>query len=160
MSLIVMLDEDNAARDCFVRAAERVMETMFFDSLCGEPEEQDPGDGCHLARVVFRGSRMGWLEVALDGEASTSLAGNFLGLEQAPTREEAASTLAELSNMFCGAFLSLHDPRGAFEIGTPHVGAVAKASELAPVSGSLSRWHVLPISAGNVFWRLFWDDVC
>jgi hypothetical protein len=159
MSVIQVRNEENAARESFVRAAERVLETMFFDSLCGQPIEQDPPEGVSLARVVFRGSRMGWLEVALDQQANSSLAGNFLGLDQAPSAEESAATLAELSNMFCGAFLSLHDPRGAFEIGSPHV-SIVQADQDAPVDGALSHWHLLPIAAGGVFWRLFWDDVC
>jgi hypothetical protein len=159
MSTLPVRDEEIAARDSFVRAAERVLETMFFDSLCGEPVEQDPSPDLSLARVVFRGSRMGWLEIALDHDASQALAGNFLGLDQEPSVEETNLTLAELANMFCGSFLSLHDPRGAFDIGSPHVGRKKGDLDL-PATGSLSRWHLLPIGAGGVYWRLFWEDVC
>jgi hypothetical protein len=148
-----------AAQSHFLKAAERVLETMFFESLCGEPVEQAPPPRASMARVAFRGSQMGWLEVALDLDSVGDLAANFLGLDEAPTPAETASTLAELANMFCGAFLSLHDPRGSFEIGSPHVTTECGA-DYAPATGILSRWHRMPIGAGSVYWRLFWDDVC
>ncbi len=159
MSTLPVRDTEAAARDAFVRAAERVLETMFFDSLCGEPVEVEPPAGLNIARVVFRGSRMGWLEVVLDEEAAANLASNFLGLDQAPAADEVSSTLAELANMFCGAFLSQFDPRGAFEIGSPRVSRTGPEVPV-PDAGTLSHWHLLPIAAGGVYWRLFWDEVC
>ena len=147
------------AEEVFLRAAARVLELMFFDSLCGRPAIQQPPEDAALARVVFRGSRLGWLEIAVDANAAVALAGNFLGLDEAPVWEEVESTLAELANMLCGAFLSLFDPHGSFEIGTPRIShARNRAAELD--LDEHTCWQVLPIGAGGLYWRIFWEEIC
>ena len=133
----------------FLDAAERVLETMFFDSLCGEPLEAAPATGSAYSIVKFRGSRAGRLELTLDQGAAVTLASNFLGLDERPSETEVESTVAELANMCCGAFLSRLEPRGHFDIDPPNVQRLETPTEQGP-------WTMLPIEAGKLFWRLGW----
>jgi CheY-specific phosphatase CheX len=119
-------------------AAQQVLETMFFASILGDrqcpPEEPAVG-----ARLSFHGSPSGTFGVRLSADAARSMAGNFLGVEDERELTEAqiGEVICEMTNMICGAVLSLVESDSTFEIRLPALMAAGEAADAGATVRSL-----------------------
>jgi CheY-specific phosphatase CheX len=109
-----------------LRAAQDVLETMFFTTVMDEPggaaEAGDPADRFAVT-VVFSGGRKGRLSLELDGPAARAIAANFLGADPAELeRPQVDAVICELGNMICGAAVSRIDRCGDFLLAAPVAG--------------------------------------
>ena len=103
------------------RAAEDVLENMFFSTVLGETSEV--ADGPRLcASVAFQGTRSGYLAVSAGASAAAALAAGFLGAEEGEVDEaQVRSVVGEVANVLCGAVLVRMSPCGHFTSSPPQV---------------------------------------
>ena len=111
-------------------AASEVLETMFFTVVFGERPDPVSGtdEGCPapplvVARLYFLGQPSGDFCVALTEPAARTIAGNFLGAEDASELAPAsvAEVVCELANILCGAVLSRVDNLANFKLCHPEL---------------------------------------
>ena len=109
-------------------ATSEVLETMFFAVVLGElPDPASAsaeGSGeppMVVSRLDFLGQPSGDFYVALSEPAARSIAGNFLGVEDASelTPVSVGEVVCELANILCGAVLSRVDSLANFKLCHP-----------------------------------------
>jgi CheY-specific phosphatase CheX len=135
---------DPRLRKACEAAVLEVLELMFFEL----PEDEAgltgncPADS-EAACAGFDGSLQGRMTVALSGGCSGRLVASLLGVEEAePDASEVQSTLAELTNMICGATMSRLEPEGRLRIEPPKPGFGG------PAEGAV--WLRFPLEAGSL----------
>jgi chemotaxis protein CheY-P-specific phosphatase CheC len=121
---------DHAYREILNAAAGEVLETMFFAAVFGEGPNLPAGspEGSSepplvVARLDFLGQPSGDFYVALTEPAARSMAGNFLGAEDASelTPVSVGEVVCELANILCGAVLSRVDNLANFKLCHPEL---------------------------------------
>jgi hypothetical protein len=123
--------------ELLARAAEEVLENMFFSGVMGEMA-REPEGARMCATVTFAGSRAGELTVSAAASTVAILAAGFLGAEDDTVADaQVRSVAGELANVLCGAVLGHMDPKGTFVISPPQVTDVEGASPVG--SMALSR---------------------
>lgn len=82
------------------------------------------------ARVAFRSSLAGFLELAITPTAARTLAAALLGLPagEPPCKDDVDGTICELSTVICGRFLSLFDPSSSLQLESPRLGVHASTA--------------------------------
>lgn len=121
------------------KAAEEVLETMFFTSVFGSADSSGAGLESHLlAKLSFKGSPPGVFWVSVPQETARLVAVNFLGLEHENelADSQVRSVIGELANVICGTVLSRLESNAVFELDAPEF---VNNAESFPYPGAISR---------------------
>lgn len=103
------------------KAAEDVLENMFYSGIMGEMEGEPEGERL-CATVRFEGTREGELTVSALPSTLAVLAAGFLGADDDNVPDAQVQSVAgELANVLCGAVLGHMEPHGQFRISPPSV---------------------------------------
>jgi CheY-specific phosphatase CheX len=113
-------------------AVEQVLETMCFSAVLG-PCDTAQAQPCldRSAAVEYSGAVSGSVLIGCDEAGARSLTANFLG-EEVVEDEQISEFVGELSNMICGAVVSMLGGTGHYTLGTPRL---VPPSELATPQG-------------------------
>jgi CheY-specific phosphatase CheX len=100
-----------------------VLQKMFF--ICEAAELVSGGGNAApeiAVRLIFEGSRPGWLALRIGKAAARSIAADFLGEEEETLTDRQAEEMAcELANMICGSVLSHTATEIVFRLSPPSV---------------------------------------
>jgi CheY-specific phosphatase CheX len=93
---------------------------LYADDELTEGQAALPVDA--VAIVSFSGPLVGVLEVRIAGGLLPVLAGNMLGVEEAPEESVVMDAFGEVANVICGNVLPLvAGPQAVFDLGAPQV---------------------------------------
>ncbi|HEY1758116.1 MAG TPA: chemotaxis protein CheX [Bryobacteraceae bacterium] len=138
---------ESAVYRLLAESTQTVLETMFFampDKVSADPER--PSGALIAASLTFHGTPPGWFGLLLSEGLAKTLAGNFIGCDDADALSpaEVAGVIAELSNMLCGAALSDLQSQTNFELSTPEprqIGTEAPAPDFTAGSPFICRFE-------------------
>ncbi|MEN6606677.1 MAG: chemotaxis protein CheX [Bryobacteraceae bacterium] len=116
---------DSAQVDALLAsAAQDVLETMFFATICGRSSEWAPQDQvCVTVKLPFHGTPSGALQLTAPMAVIRSIAVAFLGAEDEDSVDDSQvrAVAGELANVVCGAALSRIESATTFALDAPEV---------------------------------------
>lgn len=124
-----------------------VLEKMFFIRSMGLPEESMPETDV-IAQLTFDGDPPGCFKLRVTKSAASSIAADFLGMDEAELSEaEVSDVICELANMICGSVLSRVESNTTFRLAKPRL-MPAEAVPAVVAANSGSAVHAVEISGG------------
>jgi CheY-specific phosphatase CheX len=123
------------------RAAEDVLEKMFFAGLVGDFEPNENAGPSIAIRMAFEGQRQGVLGLRISTSAARTLAADFLGVEteDGPNEAQVCDVVRELANMICGDVLSALE-KSPLRLSAPEI--VPSAEFAVPAAGSFRSFDL------------------
>jgi CheY-specific phosphatase CheX len=103
------------------RAVIETLETMCFAEAVVAAAEVDTLQPLRTL-VRFSGDDTGCLELRIGRNTARDLAAGFLGIDRTDLEaDQITSVCKELTNMICGAMVSLSQPEGHFDLRSPEI---------------------------------------